>query len=286
MSRGDAGGSGALGAAISLALVLATPAGAVERLSWLADCWAHDGGEAGSGETWTPAEGGTMFGVGRTVRGGRTASFEFMQVRSRDDGTLVFVAQPGGAPPVEFPLASLDGTRAVFENPANEFPQRVIYERRDGGVLHARIEGGGPAVDFPMHRVACDARDTYDPHLAAEIGADDYGMHRYVVAFLKAGPNRGHSKDEAAALMHAHLDNIQRLADAGKLVVAGPFIGDGPLRGIYVFDVETLDEARELTATDPAIQAGRLEMELHAWYGAAALKQLLDLYPRTTKESP
>jgi uncharacterized protein len=143
----------------------------------------------------------------------------------------------------------------------------------------------GPRASLWGHSVSTP-RDAYDPHLAAELGADEHGMHRYVMAFLKAGPNRGQSKDEAAALMRAHLDNIQRLADAGKLVVAGPFLDDGPVRGIYILDVATLDEARALTETDPAIQAGRLEMELHPWYGAAALQQLLELYPRTTKQAP
>ena len=59
--------------------------------------------------------------------------------------------------------------------------------------------------------------------------------------------------------------NIQRLAEMKKLVVAGPFGDDGRLRGIFVFRVDSLEEARALTLTDPAVQAGRLAMELHPW---------------------
>jgi len=105
-------------------------------------------------------------------------------------------------------------------------------------------------------------------------------MTGYVLALLKPGPRRDQPTEEAARLMKAHLANIQRLADEGKLVLAGPFLDDGPFAGIYVFRVATVEEARSLTATDPAIQAGRLEMELHAWYGSAALQELNAIHKR------
>ncbi|HEX3281678.1 MAG TPA: YciI family protein [Pyrinomonadaceae bacterium] len=66
-------------------------------------------------------------------------------------------------------------------------------------------------------------------------------------------------------LQRAHIANIVRLAEMKKLVVAGPFGDDTPLRGIFVFRVATIDEARELAATDPAVQAGRLKVEVHPW---------------------
>jgi uncharacterized protein YciI len=67
------------------------------------------------------------------------------------------------------------------------------------------------------------------------------------------------------ALQKAHLANINRLAEMKKLVVAGPFGDDTPLRGIFVFKVASIDEARALTETDPAVQAGRLVMDVHPW---------------------
>ena len=112
---------------------------------------------------------------------------------------------------------------------------------------------------------------SYNAELAAKLGADEYGMKQYVMAYLKRGPKRDQDSATAEQLQKAHLENINRMAEEGKLVVAGPFMDDGDVRGIYIFNVSTVEEAKVLTETDPAIKAGRLEMELHPWYGSAAL---------------
>lgn len=131
-----------------------------------------------------------------------------------------------------------------------------------------------------------EERVGHDAGLADQLGADKYGMRRYVVALLKAGPVRGQAADEAEAIQRAHLENIRRLAGEGKLALAGPFLDNGSLRGIYVFNVETVEEARALTETDPAIQAGRLVMELHPWYGSAALMKVNEIHQRISLENP
>ncbi|HCS21520.1 MAG TPA: hypothetical protein DIW47_13335 [Bacteroidetes bacterium] len=126
----------------------------------------------------------------------------------------------------------------------------------------------------------------YDSLLAAQYGADKYGMKRYVMAFLKRGPNQDQEPEEATRLQAAHMANINRLAEEGKLVLAGPFIGKGDLRGIYIFNVSDTAEARKLTETDPAIQAGRLIMELKPWYGSAALMGVNEMHAAIAKENP
>ena len=123
----------------------------------------------------------------------------------------------------------------------------------------------------------------YDSILAKKFGADDYGMKKYVIAFLKSGPNRTKDKVKATELQKAHRSNISRLAKEGKLVLAGPFLDNGELRGIYIFNVSSLEEAKELTNSDPAIQAGSLEMELKEWYGTAGLIGVNDLHKKVTK---
>ena len=124
----------------------------------------------------------------------------------------------------------------------------------------------------------------FDPELAKQTGADVYGMKPYVMAFLKAGPNRGGSDEEKAALQRAHMENIKRLADEGLLVLAGPFLDKGELRGIYIFNVADVDAAKKLTETDPAIQAGSLVMELKPWYGSAALMMVNDLHSKLAEK--
>ncbi len=86
------------------------------------------------------------------------------------------------------------------------------------------------------------------------------------LAFLVRGPKWTPEKTPATEeLQKAHLANILRLAEMKKLVVAGPFGDDGQLRGIFVFRVDTLAEAKALTETDPAVKAGRLALDLHPW---------------------
>lgn len=125
----------------------------------------------------------------------------------------------------------------------------------------------------------------FDSVAAAKYGADAYGMKTYVMAFLKRGTNDSISSEEAAKLQNAHLKNIRRMADEGKLVLAGPFMDSGDLRGIYIFDVETIEEAEALTNTDPSIQAGVLAMDLKQWYGSAALMAVNDLHNTLAEQS-
>jgi uncharacterized protein len=133
---------------------------------------------------------------------------------------------------------------------------------------------------------AVQAQSRYDAALAAKLKADENGMRTYVMALLKAGPNRDRPRDEAQRLQAAHRANINRLAAEGKLVLAGPFADDGVLRGIYIFDVPTVAEAEALTRTDPAVQAGQLVMELHPWYGSAALMMVNDVHGTIEKPRP
>lgn len=118
----------------------------------------------------------------------------------------------------------------------------------------------------------------FNKQLAEALEADKYGMKQYVMAFLKKGPNRDLDSTAAVELQKAHMNNISRLAKEGKLVLAGPFIDDGDVRGIYIFDVKTIAEAKKLTETDPAIKAGSLTMELRPWYGSAALLKINEIH--------
>jgi uncharacterized protein len=127
--------------------------------------------------------------------------------------------------------------------------------------------------------------NTYDSILAKKLGADDYGMKKYVMAFLKKGPKRDQDSVTIEQIQKGHMANINRLAEEGKLILAGPYMDDFEIRGIFIFNVETIEEAEALTKTDPAIKAGRLSMELHPWYGSAALMLVNENHKKMSKKS-
>ena len=115
------------------------------------------------------------------------------------------------------------------------------------------------------------AKPAFDAALAARTGADERGMRSYVLVILKTGPKRMPDGEARNAMFAGHFANIQRLSKEGKLVLAGPF-GDDPAgwRGLFVFAVASIDEAKALTATDPVIVSGEMIAEYHPWYGSAA----------------
>jgi uncharacterized protein YciI len=96
-----------------------------------------------------------------------------------------------------------------------------------------------------------------------------YEMVTYYFCLLTRGPNAAqHTPEERQKIQEGHMANIRRLADEGKLLVAGPFTDNGDWRGIFIFKCATLEEAQALVATDPAIAAGRLKAEIHPWLTA------------------
>jgi hypothetical protein len=131
----------------------------LQRLQWLAGCWASATAEPGSGEVWMAPAGGSMLGVSRTVKGGRTVAHEFMQIRPLADGVLAFIAEPSGQRRTEFRVKSFTDNEVVFENLAHDFPHRVAYRLEAPDTLRARIEGqrnGQPrTIEFPMRRTSC-----------------------------------------------------------------------------------------------------------------------------------
>lgn len=123
----------------------------------------------------------------------------------------------------------------------------------------------------------------FNSELANQLGADDYGMRKYTLAFLKKGPNRNLSKEEATRLQRAHLDNIYRMVENGTLILAGPFLDDGEIRGIYIFNIDSVEKAQQIAESDPAIKAGSLSLEIHPWYGSASLMKVNEIHNQIAK---
>jgi len=138
----------------------------------------------------------------------------------------------------------------------------------------------------PAKAQKAETTPAYDAELAKRLGADDMGMRQYVMCFLKTGPLKVDDATKRAELMKGHFGMINRLADEGKLIVAGPFSNGGEFRGIYLFDVKTIEEAQKLTETDPSIKEGYFKVEFIKWYGSAGLMEVNNIHKRIAKKNP
>ncbi len=125
---------------IAAVLVAVQPVQSIDSLAWLSGTWRASEAQGGgyTEELWTPAEAGAMFGISRTVAGSATRWFEYTRIVVEPGGTLVFIAQPGGAAPARFTAVSRGEAEIVFANAAHDYPQRISY-RREGDVLTATI---------------------------------------------------------------------------------------------------------------------------------------------------
>lgn len=115
----------------------------ISELAWISGDWqTAAGGRAQIEEHWTQPAGGSLLGMSRTVAGGKTAEFEFLRIEQREDG-IHYVAQPKGrCPQTDFRLTRGTDQEAVFENPAHDFPKRIIYRKTAEDALTASIDGG------------------------------------------------------------------------------------------------------------------------------------------------
>ena len=131
------------------------------------------------------------------------------------------------------------------------------------------------ALTITQRLAAQSENPKYDSVLAKSLGGDDYGMKMYALVILKTG-TASFDKKKTDSLFTGHMANINRLADAGKLVVAGPLRkNDKTYRGIFILDAKTIEEANQLLETDPAVKEKLLDAEVFQWFGSAALPTYL-----------
>lgn len=136
-----------------------------------------------------------------------------------------------------------------------------------------------------LSQVAADnAKPAYDAELARSVGADDYGMRKYVLVVLKTGPNKMPPGAERDAMFKGHFANMTRLSNEGKLALAGPFDGVDGWRGLFILAVADIESARQLVATDPVIIQGEMVAEYHGYYGSAALMLVPGAHDKVAKK--
>jgi uncharacterized protein len=128
-----------------------------------------------------------------------------------------------------------------------------------------------------LEKDTINSNPNYDKVLAEKLGGDDYGMKSYFFVILKTGNNKTEDKNLISECFRGHMNNIDRLVKEGKLIVAGPFEkNDKNYRGLFILNnINTIEEAKDMLQTDPAIKSGLLDPEIFAWYGSAALPEYL-----------
>ncbi|MDX1331582.1 MAG: hypothetical protein R3252_01015 [Robiginitalea sp.] len=101
-----------------------------------------------------------------------------------------------------------------------------------------------------------------------EPSGDTILMQQYFIAFLKSGPSRSQTEEEADSLQRLHLAHLGRMYEEGYADISGPFGDDGEIRGITIYNTPTLEMADSLANLDPMVKAGRLVIEIHPWWAA------------------
>jgi len=205
------------------------------------------------------------------------------------------------APPAEKPPFELEHFYLAVMHPAKPFADNVARRMHDAHndywqkiatqgdlLLAGPVSGGdGKVVEVAVYRAATpeDGKRIAEEDPAVQLGLWSTEAHpwmtmkgvlqpipryvptmNYFLGFLVSGPNFSEEDSpERKKIQEGHMANIKRLGDMGKLVAAGPFEEDLPLRGIFVFRTNSIEEAQDLTNTDPAVKSGRLKIQLYQW---------------------
>jgi len=131
----------------------------------------------------------------------------------------------------------------------------------------------------PLACLAVAGLILFASHMTARADEDEgSGMKQYWLGLIYRGESWSPGvTDETMRIQEGHMANIGRLVETGEMVLAGPFGDDGDMRGLFIYDVETKAHAEQLVASDPAVESGRLRVELHPWWGPSVLADLLTL---------
>jgi uncharacterized protein DUF6265 len=169
VAAATAGAQPATGAAAAPPSPTVAPDATADPLAdfgWLDGCWRGSVNQRDFREHWMAPQGGMLLGVSQVVMGGKTVGYEYLKIETRPDG-VYYVAVPSDAKEAAFRYAGMTidtaGDRGdrlyAFENPALEFPRRIVYRHATGGWLYAQVEGKVSGADrqviYPMRHVDC-----------------------------------------------------------------------------------------------------------------------------------
>jgi uncharacterized protein YciI len=248
-------------------------------------------------EHWDRLNGNTLKGFSYTIKNGQITISEYLDI-SRTENEMIYttaVLNQNQGKGTNFKLTQTNSIY-TFENPDHDFPKKIVYQKLSDTEIFVQVSDGkqkGFAYKMEKQLEKTVKKDTtvsnpnYDTELAQKLGADDYGMKSYILVILKTGTNQTTDKTLIDNSFRGHLDNITRLVEQGKMIIAGPLgKNDKTYRGIFILNVTTFEEAEKLLQADPAIKKGLLDVELYNWYGSAALPGYLEFSDKIWKVKP
>ena len=248
-------------------------------------------------EHWDRLDENALKGLSYKIMNGQLAISEYLDISRSENGityTATVLNQNQGKG-IHFKLTQTDSVY-TFQNPNHDFPKKIVYQKLNPNEIFVQVSDGKQKgfayrmvkqIEEPTEKDVAVSNPNYDASLARKLGADDYGMKSYILVMLKTGNNQTADKTLISNSFKGHLENMNRLVEQEKLIVAGPFgKNDNSYRGIFILDVTTFEEAEELMLTDPAIKNELLAAELYKWYGSAALPEYLGSADRIWKVNP
>jgi uncharacterized protein YciI len=191
---------------------------------------------------------------------------------------MVFLRRVPGVPEVpEAEAKAVQDQHLAYLGKLNREGINLLYGpfRDDGplrGLAVMKVESADQAKELfaedphvKAGRLAVDVKPWMGPKGWFHPPIDPMTPENLVFGFLMSGPNRSQSPEEAQALQKGHLGYMDGLHEQGKLIMAGPFLDDSEWRGVVVYRVESVEEARQLAAGDPMVKAGRLVVDARPW---------------------
>jgi uncharacterized protein YciI len=248
-------------------------------------------------ERWDRLNEHAMKGFTYELKNKQMAISEYLDISGSENEITYTATVPGQnqGNSIRFKLIRSDSL-FIFENPVHDFPKKIVYKKLSDTEIFVQVsDGAEKGFSYKMKKQfeKTSSSDTsvsnpdYDASLAQKLGADDYGMKSYILVILKTGKNQTTDKDFINNSFRGHMENINRLVEQGKLVIAGPFgKNDSNFRGIFILNAANIEEAEKLLQTDPAIKEGLLAADLYNWYGSAALPEYLESSDKIWKVMP
>lgn len=249
-------------------------------------------------EHWDKLNENTLKGFSYKLKDAQMSISEYLDITKANNEityTATVLKQNNGKG-VSFTLTKTDSS-FTFENPQHDFPKKIVYQKLNDTEIYVQVSDGkqkGFAYKMQKQFQKAEQKDStilnpnYNKTLALRLGGDDYGMKSYYLVILKTGTNITTNKELITTSFKGHMDNINRLVEEGKLIVAGPLSkNENNYRGIFILhNLKSIAEAKELLQTDLAIKNGILDYELFTWFGSAALPEYLPFSDKIWKVKP